>query len=147
MTVQPAQGSSIRVVWRGPASFAVGDVLEASGEWDSEGYLVAASANKVVEAARPAPEERKLDVFRAVVGAVLGIILALITLIVLIGARKVRGVAAQWIVQIFFGALYSAGLTALFARRDRKAHALLGAALGAGIPLALFVLFKLLKVL
>ena len=148
MTVQPVQGPSMPVVWRGAGGFGVGDLVEASGERDSDGYLMAASINKV-EAARPAPapEKRKLDIFRAVVGAILGDLLALLTLVVLIGTRKVQGLAGQWAVQIVFGALFAAGLTALFARRDRKAHALLGAALAVGIPLAIVILFKLFKAL
>jgi cytolethal distending toxin subunit A len=55
MTVQPAQGPSIPVIWRGAASFVVGDVIEASGELDTDAYLVAASVNKVGAAPRPFP--------------------------------------------------------------------------------------------
>src|SRR5215813_3903509 len=54
LTVQPAEGPSIPVIWRGAASFGVGDVIEASGERDTDGYLVAASINKV-GATRPFP--------------------------------------------------------------------------------------------
>ena len=52
---------------------------------------------KLVRSPICTPEKHKLDVFRAIVGAILGQILAFITLIVLIRARQARGIAAQWI--------------------------------------------------
>jgi hypothetical protein len=35
MTVQPVQGPSMPVVWRGVSSFGVGELVEASGERES----------------------------------------------------------------------------------------------------------------
>src|SRR5437764_13273124 len=54
MTVQPTEGPSIPVLWRAEAGLAVGDAIEASGEQDTDGYLVAASVHKL-ESPRPFP--------------------------------------------------------------------------------------------
>jgi hypothetical protein len=141
MTVQPPQGPSIPVVWRGPGSFGVGELVEASGERDSDGYLMAASVNKV-EAAKPLPQKRKLYVLRAIGGSFLGDLLAFLAAVVLF--RNSKDSLLVWTVLFLFGALFSAGLTALFARTDRKPNAILGAALAVGIPLALVLLYKVL---
>jgi len=122
LMLQPPQGQSIPVVWRGPASVASGGVMEATGDLDTDGYMQAVSI-QAFEAPKPIPEKPKLYFMRAFGSAILGYILAIFVIKVAI-----------------LGIGFSAGLAWIFAAKNRTANAVVGGA----IALCFYLLIHLL---
>lgn len=132
--LQPQQGQSTPVVWRGPTTVAFGQVLEATGELNSDGYLLAVSV-KPLDAPKPVPQ-KKLYFIRAFGSSFLGDLLAYIAVIIL--ARS-AGTAAQLFVLVIFGISFSAGFSWKFAPGNRPANAALGGAMAVLIPLFFYL--------
>jgi len=144
LLLEQSRGPSIPVVWRGPTNFSVGDVVEASGDQDSEGYVNAASIQKVSVSGptpQPQPEKPRLYVFRAFMGSFLGDLLALI----LVNTQFKKSGLAQDMIFAILASVFAAGLTALFARSNRKVNAMLGGGMAVVIPLFIYLLIKALS--
>ena len=133
LMLQPPQGQSIPVVWRGPASVASAGVMEATGDLDTDGYMQAVSI-QAFEAPKPIPEKPRLYFMRAFGSAFLGDILAFFVM------AWAHTTAVTWTVIVILGIGFSAGLAWRFAPKNRKANAVVGGAMACLIYLCLYLL-------